>query len=92
MKIGFIGLGIMGSPMAANLLRVGTSCSSTAFPACHQRWSTRAESHARAARKSRRKSDIIITMVPDTPHVEAALFADNGVAEGVDARARPSST
>ena len=43
------------------------------------------------ARRWRRTSDVIITMVPDTPHVEAALFGKDGVAEGLSP-GRSSST
>ncbi len=84
-KVGFIGLGIMGTPMAGNLQAGG-----------HQLYlydiktppaelvSAGAVVCANAAEVAR-SADIIIVMVPDTPHVEAALFNENGVAAGLSA-------
>ena len=83
MKIGFIGLGIMGKPMAKNLLKTGyslvvndlnlnvvdelVSCGATAAP-----------NGAGVARQCQ----VIITMVPNSPHVRTAVLGENGVAEG----------
>ena len=91
-NVGFIGLGIMGAPMAGHLIkgghRVYLHSRSGVPPAL-----TEAGGIACAAREEvAQKADVIITMVPDTPHVEAALFGDDGVAQGAVARARPSST
>jgi len=82
MKIGFVGLGIMGAPMARNLMNGGHTVYlySPSIPrdligangiACE------------SSKEVARNADIIITMVPDTPNVEAALFAEDGVAEGL---------
>jgi 2-hydroxy-3-oxopropionate reductase len=83
-RVGFVGLGLMGRPMARNLLATG-------FPlAVHSRSSppvdelvalgaTRASSPAGVAAAS----DVVITMLPDTPDVEAVLFGQGGVAEGI---------
>jgi 2-hydroxy-3-oxopropionate reductase len=83
-KIGFIGLGIMGAPMAGHLLDAGyevvTSDHRGAAPeglvAKGLKVVTGNEAVARAA-------DIVITMVPDTPQVAEVLFSENGVASGL---------
>ncbi|MCW8308249.1 2-hydroxy-3-oxopropionate reductase [Acidiphilium sp. PA] len=82
-KIGFIGLGIMGRPMAGHLLAGGhevfvlaASRQSAALVEAGARSCADAASLAAA-------SDIIITMVPDTPDVEAVLFGPQGVAAGL---------
>lgn len=87
MKIGFIGLGIMGGPMALHLVNAGhqlfvntvgklpdSITASTAIPCAN-------------AADVTRGADIIFIMVPDTPDVEAVLFAENGVASGLQAGA-----
>ncbi|CAD5373497.1 tartronate semialdehyde reductase, NADH-dependent [Rubrivivax sp. A210] len=90
MKIGFIGLGIMGAPMALHLLDAGHQlfvntkgklpeavASSSAMPCAN-------------AAEVTRHADIVFLMVPDTPDVEAVLFGADGVATalqaGIDAR------
>jgi 2-hydroxy-3-oxopropionate reductase len=81
MKIGFIGLGIMGSPMAQHLLAaqhdmfIRTRSKVPAELAGAHVCATNADV-ARAA-------DIIFLMLPDTPDVEAVLFGKDGVAEGL---------
>jgi 2-hydroxy-3-oxopropionate reductase len=70
MKIGFIGLGIMGAPMAGRLLDGGHQV----FANDHQ--PIRPEI-------LEEKGDVIIIMVPDTPDVEIVLFGEKGVAEGL---------
>ena len=82
-NIGFIGLGIMGTPMAANLIKGGHTVyaqSRSGVPA--QLLEAGAKPCANAAEVAR-QADIIITMVPDTPHVEEALFGADGVAAGL---------
>src|SRR5258708_209698 len=82
-NIGFIGLGIMGKPMAANLIKGGHKLflnSRTSVPAELTAAGGTACSNAKEVAQ---KSDIIIVMVPDTPDVEKVLFGANGVAEGV---------
>ena len=82
-KVGFVGLGIMGTPMAGHLLAAGHELYAfdiRPVPA------TLVEQGARvcgSGREVAEKSDIVITMVPDTPHVAAALFDPNGVAAGL---------
>ncbi|HRM69941.1 MAG TPA: 2-hydroxy-3-oxopropionate reductase [Thauera phenylacetica] len=82
-NIGFIGLGIMGTPMAGNLIKGGH----TVFT--HTRGEIPAvllEAGARpcaSGAEVARQADIVITMVPDTPHVEDVLFKPDGVAAGL---------
>lgn len=82
-KIGFIGLGIMGAPMAGHLIKGGHEVflySRTKVPGALIEAGGVACS---SSREVARNAEFIITMVPDTPHVAAALFDANGVAEGV---------
>lgn len=82
-KVGFIGLGIMGAPMAGHLIAGGHDVylhSRSGVPA-HL---TEAGGSACATPKDvAQKADTIILMVPDTPHVEDVLFAETGVARGL---------
>lgn len=83
-QIGFIGLGIMGGPMALNLVKAGYDL--TVFDFDEKALKNLTDEGARAATSSREiaeASDIVILMVPDTPHVEAVLFGEGGVAEGL---------
>jgi 2-hydroxy-3-oxopropionate reductase len=82
MKIGFVGLGIMGRPMAMHLKDAGH--------AIHvpERASLTDEVRAAATvlpnpRAVAEASEVVVLMVPDTPDVEAALFSPGGVAEGL---------
>jgi 2-hydroxy-3-oxopropionate reductase len=80
--IGFIGLGIMGAHMARNLLKGGhTLVVNGKFPVPDDiRSQTQVVEDSSAVAKA---SEIVITMVPDTPDVNAVLFADDGVANGL---------
>jgi len=82
-NLGFIGLGIMGAPMAGHLIKGGHRVylqSRSGVPAAL----TEAGGVACASAKEvAQKADVIFTMVPDTPHVEAVLFGDDGVAKGL---------
>jgi 2-hydroxy-3-oxopropionate reductase len=84
-KIGFIGLGIMGTPMAANLIKGGHTLylhSRSGVPAeLVSAGGKTCETGAEVARNA----DAIIIMVPDTPHVESVLFNADGVAAGLSA-------
>ncbi len=82
MKIGFVGLGIMGRPMALNLKNAGHDL------IVPERKSLTPEIRGAAevvadARTVASKSDVVILMVPDTPDVETVLFAADGVAAGL---------
>src|SRR5437899_5012912 len=83
MKVGFIGLGIMGSPMAANLIKGGHQVFLYSIPSIPQPLVDTGGTAYANGKEVAQKADIVITMVPDTPHVEAALFGDNGVAHGL---------
>ncbi|HSV71682.1 MAG TPA: 2-hydroxy-3-oxopropionate reductase [Methylibium sp.] len=80
MKLGFIGLGIMGTPMALHLLDAGHPlfvhtrgrlpdgiAASSAVPCAN-------------ATEVARQADVVFTMLPDTPDVEAVLFGEGGIA------------
>jgi 2-hydroxy-3-oxopropionate reductase len=82
MKIGFIGLGIMGRPMALNLKKAGHDL------IVPERKSLTAEIRSASevvadGKAVAAKSEVLILMVPDTPDVEAALFGSHGAAEGL---------
>ena len=77
MKLGFIGLGIMGAPMAGHLVKAGHTLFVQvrhSMPATLAGQVTACSSGADVARQA----DVIFTMVPDTPDVEAVLFGENG--------------
>ena len=83
-KIGFIGLGIMGRPMAGHLLDGGhevVTASRRTPPA--QELLDKGLVLLDSAREVAAAAEVIIIMVPDTPQVEAVLFGDKGVAEGL---------
>ena len=83
MKIGFIGLGIMGKPMAKNLLKAGHQL--TVFDVVKDSVNELAASGAAAAASAKEASlscEYIITMLPNSPHVKAAVLGENGVLEG----------
>ena len=83
-KIGFIGLGIMGKPMAKNLLKAG-------YPVvCYDMVGANVdEVCAAGAQKGEssmdvaQRSDVVITMLPNSPQVKEVLFGKEGVADGV---------
>jgi 2-hydroxy-3-oxopropionate reductase len=83
-RVGFVGLGAMGLPMARNLVAAGWA------PAVHSRSPgpvdelvAEGAAGASSAAEVAARSDVVITMVPDTPDVEAVLFGPAGVAAGV---------
>ena len=84
-NIGFVGLGIMGTPMAGHLIAAGHQLyvyDVKAIPAALTAAGAVACASAKAVAE---QGEIIITMVPDTPHVAAALFDAEGVAAGLSA-------
>ena len=82
MKIGFIGLGIMGRPMAKNLIKAGHELFVCDFNKDHvaDLVSCGAKSAANGAEMAK-EVDVIITMVQNSPQVRAAVLGENGVAE-----------
>lgn len=83
MKIGFIGLGIMGKPMSKNLLKKGHE-----LVVCDQNPAPVEELVALGAKRAATSADVarecgvIITMVPNSPHVRAVCLGEGGVIEG----------
>ena len=83
-KLGFIGLGVMGRPMAGHLLTAGHTVH--VYDLVSESVKELAAKGAVACSSSKevaQKSDVIFIMVQDTPDVEAVLFGKDGVAEGV---------
>src|SRR5215210_5727227 len=83
-RVGFIGLGIMGKPMARNLMEAGYELT------VHNRSPEKAEelgeagaSVAKSPREVAQKSDMIITMLPDSPQVREVVAGEDGVLEGI---------
>jgi 2-hydroxy-3-oxopropionate reductase len=79
-KVGFIGLGIMGAPMAANLQKGGHTLFLHNRSSVSEALVSAGGKVCGSAADVAREADIVILMVPDTPHVEAVLFGENGVA------------
>ena len=89
MKVGFIGLGIMGTPMALHLLDAGHQLfvhTRSQLPASVA--ASTAMACADAAQVAR-EAEVIFTMVPDTPDVEAVLFGASGIAAGLTGGSGP---
>jgi 2-hydroxy-3-oxopropionate reductase len=82
-KVGFIGVGIMGRPMAGHLLKGGHTLSVYDIGPIPAELTNAGAVACKSSKEVAEKSDVIITMVPDTPHVAAALFGENGVASGL---------
>ena len=85
MNVGFIGLGIMGKPMVANLIKGGHTLYLSSRSGVSQELAAAGGKACASAKEVAQKSEIIITMVPDTPDVEKVLFGKDGVAEGLSA-------
>ncbi len=82
-KIGFIGLGIMGKPMARNLLKAGYPL--TVYDIVPDKAEEVVEAGAKAGSSSKdvaEKCEIVITMLPNSPDVKEAVLGKNGVLEG----------
>lgn len=86
MKIGFIGLGIMGKPMSKNLLKAGYS-----LVVCDKNQASVDEltkagaQSATNAKQVAQQCDVIITMLPNSPHVKEVVLGENGIVEGAKA-------
>ena len=84
MHIGFIGLGIMGKAMAMNLLKAGFTL--TVYNRTAAKCGPLVDAGAAAVsspRDAAKCSDIVVTVVSDTPDVEAVLFGDEGIWQGL---------
>ena len=83
MNIGFVGLGIMGKPMAKNLIKAGHEL--TVFDIAQANVEEVVASGAQkglSAADVASKVDVVITMLPNSPHVKAVVMGENGVLEG----------
>src|SRR6185369_3070393 len=83
MDLGFIGLGIMGRPMAGHLQAAGHKLFLNTRSGVPQEMIDKGGVACATGREVAEKSDIIFTMVNDTPDVEKVLFGDNGAASGL---------
>lgn len=84
MKIGFIGLGIMGKPMSKNLLQAGYELlvCDIVKEAVEEVVASGAKS-AQTPKEVAQNSDVIITMLPNSPQVKEVIAGENGVLEGI---------
>jgi 2-hydroxy-3-oxopropionate reductase len=83
MNIGFIGLGVMGRPMAGHLIDAGHNVSLHRVKEVSQSLVDKGGKALDSAKAVAEAADVIILMLPDTPDVEAVLFGADGVAEGL---------
>jgi 2-hydroxy-3-oxopropionate reductase len=83
--LGFIGLGIMGNPMAAHLLAAGHTVYLNTKGDVPEALVQAGGKPCASAKEVAQKADIIFLMLPDTPDVELVLFGADGVAEGLSA-------
>jgi 2-hydroxy-3-oxopropionate reductase len=83
MKIGFIGLGVMGRPMAGHLIDAGHTLTLNRVKPVSQDLVDKGGTAAETPKAVAEAADVVILMVPDTPDVEVVLFGEDGVAEGL---------
>lgn len=83
--LGFIGLGIMGAPMAEHLLDAGHTLYVNTRSQVPQALLDKGAKACASAADVARQADVIFTMLPDTPDVDKVLFGENGVASGLSA-------
>ena len=83
MKIGFIGLGIMGAPMALHLINAGHALYYVKRSKVNAEIAATSATACATAKEVAQQADVVILMVPDTPDVQAVLFGADGVAEGL---------
>jgi 2-hydroxy-3-oxopropionate reductase len=82
-KVGFVGLGIMGRPMAGHLRAAGHELYVHDHKPAPQTLIAQGAVQCVSGKAVAERADIIITMVPDTPHVAAALCDADGIAAGL---------
>ena len=86
MKTGFIGLGIMGKPMAKNLLKAGYKLIVYDVNAeAVREFAAAGAETATSPKEVARQCDVIVTMLPNSPHVKAVALGPNGIIEGARA-------
>ncbi len=91
MKIGFIGLGIMGKPMAGHLIKGGHTLFLYSRSGVPEELIAMGGQVCSSPSQVARNSGVIITMLPDTPDVESVLFGNNGIVQGLTADPTSSS-
>jgi 2-hydroxy-3-oxopropionate reductase len=82
-RLGFVGLGIMGTPMAGHLLAAGHEVTAYDVRPLPAELVAKGLKAARSSKEAAAAAEIFFIMVPDTPHVGAVLFGENGAAEGL---------
>jgi len=82
-KLGFIGLGIMGAPMALHLIKAGHQLFVHTRSKLHPEIAASSATQCTSAKGVAERADVIFTMLPDTPDVEAVLFGKDGIASGL---------
>ncbi|WP_449280305.1 2-hydroxy-3-oxopropionate reductase [Lentibacillus salinarum] len=88
MKIGFVGLGIMGKPMSKNLIKAGYDLVvSSSNPETNKEMGDHGAEVVETYVDVALKADVMITMVPNSPEVKAVILADGGLSQG----AKPGS-
>ena len=83
LKLGFVGLGIMGAPMAGHLVNAGHEVFINTRSKVPQELASSSAIQCGSPSEVAEKADIILTMLPDTPDVEKVLFGDKGIAAGL---------
>ncbi|MDY3006687.1 2-hydroxy-3-oxopropionate reductase [Anaerococcus porci] len=84
MKIGFVGLGVMGKPMARNLMKAGYELNvNTLEDNVIKEFETEGAKGYLSQKELAEDSDVIILMLPNSPNCEQALFGEGGLAEGL---------
>ena len=83
MKIGFIGLGVMGRPMVAHLIAAGHDVSLNRVKPVSQHLVDAGGKAAATACDAVKDAEVVILMLPDTPDVEAMLFGENNIADAI---------
>ncbi|WP_106450655.1 2-hydroxy-3-oxopropionate reductase [Trichococcus alkaliphilus] len=86
MRVGFIGLGIMGKPMAKNVLKEGYELMVFDFnKAAVAEVVAAGAKEGNTSKEVAEFAEVVITMLPNSPNVKAALFSENGIASGLTA-------
>ena len=83
LKLGFVGLGIMGAPMAGHLVNAGHEVFINTRSKVPQELASSSAIQCGSPSEVAEKADIILMMLPDTPDVEKVLFGDKGIAAGL---------
>ena len=87
-KLGFIGLGIMGEPMAAHLIKAGHEVFLSTRSQIPADLLTGKAVACASAQEVAEKADIIFMMLPDTPDVAKVLFGEKGVSAGLKSKGK----